>query len=177
MLGEYAAMIAVSSIAITLWLGGWMRPFPNLLSRPTWDLAFSFFPALTFFGIAGLTFYSTMRMPKHPYFRLQTIGLGAFGGVFVVIGLLLLIPYVRAGIQDIYWFVAKIAVFMYLYIWYRGTFPRYRFDQLMKVGWKILLPMGIGVLMATGMVALRVELWTFGVQAAHEFGALVRQWM
>jgi len=177
MLGEYAAMIAVSSIAITLWLGGWMRPFPNLLSRPTWDLAFSFFPALTFFGIAGLTFYSTMRMPKHPYFRLQTIGLGVFGGVFVVIGLLLLIPYVRAGIQDIYWFVAKIAVFMYLYIWYRGTFPRYRFDQLMKVGWKILLPMGIGVLMATGMVALRVELWTFGVQAAHEFGALVRQWM
>ena len=177
MLGEYAAMIAVSSIAITLWLGGWMRPFPNLLSRPTWDLAFSFFPALTFFGIAGLTFYSTMRMPKHPYFRLQTIGLGVFGGVFVVIGLLLLIPYVRAGIQDIYWFVAKIAVFMYLYIWYRGTFPRYRFDQLMKVGWKILLPMGIGVLMATGMVALRVELWTFGVQAAHEFGALVRQWI
>jgi NADH-quinone oxidoreductase subunit H len=161
MLGEYAAMIAVSSIAITLWLGGWMRPFPNLLSGPTWDLAFSFFPALTFFGIAALTFYSTMRMPKHPYFRVQTIGLGAFGAVFVLIGLILLIPYVRVGIQDIYWFIAKIAVFMYLYIWYRGTFPRYRFDQLMKVGWKILLPMGIGVLMATGIVALRREIFDF----------------
>ena len=161
MLGEYAAMIAVSSIAITLWLGGWMRPFPNLLSGPTWDLAFSFFPALTFFGIAALTFYSTIRMPKHPYFRIQTIGLGAFGAVFVLIGVILLIPRVSAEIQDIYWFIAKIAVFMYLYIWYRGTFPRYRFDQLMKVGWKILLPMGIGVLMATGIVALRVEIWDF----------------
>ena len=161
MLGEYAAMIAVSSIAITLWLGGWMRPFPNLLSGSTWDLAFSFFPALTFFGIAALTFYSTMRMPKHPYFRIQTIGLGAFGVVFLLIGLILLIPPVRTEIQDIYWFVAKIAVFMYLYIWYRGTFPRYRFDQLMKVGWKILLPMGIGVLMATGIVALRTEIWDF----------------
>jgi NADH-quinone oxidoreductase subunit H len=161
MLGEYAAMIAVSSIAITLWLGGWMRPFPNLLSGATWDLAFSFFPALTFFAIAGLTFYSTMRMPKHPFFKIQTIGLGAFGAVFVLIGLILLIPQVRSEIQDIYWFIAKIAVFMYLYIWYRGTFPRYRFDQLMKVGWKILLPMGIGVLMATGIVALRVEIWDF----------------
>jgi NADH-quinone oxidoreductase subunit H len=108
-----------------------------------------------------------MRMPKHPYFRIQTIGLGAFGGVFVVIGLVLLIPYVRVGIQDIYWFVAKIAVFMYLYIWYRGTFPRYRFDQLMKVGWKVLLPMGIGVLMVTGIVALRAEIFDFVRQLFH----------
>ena len=38
---------------------------------------------------------------------------------------------------------------MYLYIWYRGTFPRYRFDQLMKVGWKVLLPISLGVLIVT----------------------------
>ena len=36
-LAEYAAMLAVSSIAVTLWLGGWMRPFPNWLSGPAWD--------------------------------------------------------------------------------------------------------------------------------------------
>ena len=170
MLGEYAAMIAVSSIAITLWLGGWMRPFPNLLSGPTWDRAFSFFPALTFFGLAGLTFSSTMRMPKHSFFRVQTVGLGAFGGVFALIGLILLVPQVNARIQDIYWFIFKIAIFMYLYIWYRGTFPRYRFDQLMKVGWKILLPMGIGVLMLTGVVALRSELWDFVHEAVRRLG-------
>jgi NADH-quinone oxidoreductase subunit H len=167
MLGEYAAMIAVSSIAITLWLGGWMRPFPNLLSGSTWDLAFSVFPALTFFGLAGMTFYSTMRMPKHPYFRIQTIGLGAFGAVFGVIGLILLLPPVRGRIQDVYWFVAKIAVFLYLYIWYRGTFPRYRFDQLMKVGWKVLLPLGIAVLMATGIVGLQSEIRTFVAGLLH----------
>src|SRR5712675_3548168 len=47
MLAEYAAMIAVSSIAVTLWLGGWMRPFPNWLSGPAWDLVFSLFAGLT----------------------------------------------------------------------------------------------------------------------------------
>jgi len=167
MLGEYGAMIAVSSIAVTLWLGGWMRPFPNLLSGPTWTLAFSLVPALTFFGLAGMTFYSTMRMPKHPYFRIQTIGLGAFGAVFALIALILLVPGVRDRVQDVYWFIAKIAIFMYLYIWYRGTFPRYRFDQLMKVGWKVLLPMGIGVLMLTGIAGLRVEIWQFVQRLVH----------
>jgi NADH-quinone oxidoreductase subunit H len=87
--------------------------------------------------------------------------------VFFLIGLILLIPQVRDGVQDLYWFIAKIAVFLYLYIWYRGTFPRYRFDQLMKVGWKVLLPLGIGVLMATGIVALRAEIWDFVRRVAH----------
>jgi NADH-quinone oxidoreductase subunit H len=167
MLGEYGAMISVSSIAVALWLGGWLRPFPNLLRGPTWDLAFSLFPALTFFGLAGLTFYSTMRMPKYSYFRLQTIGLGAFGAVFALLGLILLAPPVRDRVQDVYWFILKIAGFMYLYIWYRGTFPRYRFDQLMKVGWKILLPMGIAVLLLTGMVGLRTEIWEFVRRLVH----------
>lgn len=167
MLGEYAAMIAVSSIAVTLWLGGWMRPFPNLLRGPAWELAFSWVPALTFFGIAGLTWYSTTRMPRHSYFRIQTIGLGALAAVFALIGLIALVPAVRGRIQDLYWFVLKIAVFLYLYIWYRGTFPRYRFDQLMKVGWKVLLPMGIAILLLTGMVALRSEVWDFLEQMVH----------
>ncbi len=52
-LAEYAAMIAVSSIAVTLWLGGWMRPFPHWLGGGAWDTAFSLFPALTFFFSPG----------------------------------------------------------------------------------------------------------------------------
>jgi NADH-quinone oxidoreductase subunit H len=154
MLGEYAAMIAVSSIAITLWLGGWMRPFPHLLAGPAWDLAFSLFPALTFFGLAGLALYGVARMAKIPYFRIQAAGLTGFGVLLGLIGLLLLLPPVRAKIQDIYWFVAKIGLFLYLFIWYRATFPRYRFDQLMKVGWKVLLPIGLGVLILTAVAGV-----------------------
>jgi len=153
-LAEYAAMLAVSSIAVTLWLGGWLRPFPNFLSGSTWDLAFSFFPALTFFVLAGLCLLGAVRMPKIPQMKAQTAGIWIFGLLLGFLGLLLIVPGVRERVQDIYWFVVKVAFFMYLYIWYRGTFPRYRFDQLMKVGWKVLLPTGLAILIATAVAGL-----------------------
>jgi NADH-quinone oxidoreductase subunit H len=159
-LAEYSAMIAVSSIAVTLWLGGWLRPFPNLLNNSTWDLVFSLFPGITFLFFAAICFFNAARMPKHPLFRIQTIGLAGFGVVLALIGLILFVPAVSLRVQDIFWFSAKVAAFMYLYIWYRGTFPRYRFDQLMQMGWKVLLPMGLGVLILTASVALLQEkLW------------------
>ena len=158
-LAEYSAMIAVSSIAVTLWLGGWLRPFPNLLQGTTWDLAFSLIPGLTFLFLGGLCFFNTARMPKHPLFKIQTIGLAGFGAVLALVGLLMLLPLVRDRVGDIFWFSAKVAGFMYLYIWYRGTFPRYRFDQLMKVGWKVLLPTGLALLIVTAVWAMRAQVW------------------
>ncbi|HTS35142.1 MAG TPA: NADH-quinone oxidoreductase subunit NuoH [Candidatus Solibacter sp.] len=158
-LAEYSAMIAVSSIAVTLWLGGWLRPFPNWLHGATWDLIFSLVPGITFLLLGAITFFNVVRMPKHPLFKIQTIGLAGFGAVLGLIGLLLFLPPVRDRVGDIFWFSAKVAGFMYLYIWYRGTFPRYRFDQLMKVGWKVLLPTGLGLLILTAGVGMRTEIW------------------
>jgi NADH-quinone oxidoreductase subunit H len=169
-LAEYTAMLAVSSIAVALWLGGWMRPFPSwhgpAITIPGFwehaaplgavDFAFSLVPAACFFVLAAFAALGTLRMPKHPLMKIQKGGLGALALVLAGIGLVLLIPPVRDRIQDIFWFVAKVAVFMYLYIWYRGTFPRYRFDQLMKLGWKVMLPMGLGVLIATAVVGVLV---------------------
>jgi len=157
-LAEYSAMIAVSSIAVTLWLGGWLRPFPNLLTGTIWNLAFSLIPGLTFLFLGAICFYNTARMPKHPLFKIQTIGLAGFGAVLALIGLVMFVPAVRDRVGDIFWFSAKVAGFMYLYIWYRGTFPRYRFDQLMKVGWKVLLPTGLALLILTAVVGMRSEL-------------------
>jgi NADH-quinone oxidoreductase subunit H len=166
MLAEYAAMIAVSAIAVTLWLGGWIRPFPHWLSGSTWDFVFSLFPGLTFLGLAAFAFLGTIRMPKHSYFRVQTIGLGAFGAVLALIGLFLLaivigartnqpiLTHAAEALNNVFWFVFKVAVFMYLYIWYRATWPRYRFDQLMRVGWKVMLPISLGVLIVTAIVGV-----------------------
>lgn len=153
-LAEYSAMIAVSSIAVTLWLGGWLRPFSDWLSGDWWGLVFALVPGIAFLFLAGMCFYSAARMPKHPSFRIQTAGLAGFGVLLAAIGALLFVPPVRDRIQDIFWFSTKVAFFMYLYIWYRGTFPRYRFDQLMKVGWKVLLPTGIGVLVLTAIAGV-----------------------
>jgi NADH-quinone oxidoreductase subunit H len=159
-LAEYSAMIAVSSIAVTLWLGGWLRPFPNLLSGSTWELIFSLFPGVTSLFFAAMCFFNVVRMPKHPLFKIQTMGLAGFGVVLGLIGLVLLVPGIRDRVGDIFWFSAKVAGFMYLYIWYRGTFPRYRFDQLMRMGWKVLLPMGLGVLILTaGIALLQEKIW------------------
>jgi NADH-quinone oxidoreductase subunit H len=170
MLGEYAAMIAVSSIAVTLWLGGWMRPFPNLLHGQAWDVIFSLFPALTFGGLAAIGFIGAARMPSVSYFKIEKIGLAAFAAVLGLIALLLLVIAVagsgnhaslaarfREGIDYVYWFVLKVAIFMYMFIWYRATWPRYRFDQLMKVGWKVLLPISLGVLILTAIVGVIVS--------------------
>jgi len=157
-LAEYTAMLGVSSIAVTLWLGGWLRPFPNALGGPTWDLAFSLIPGLTVLAMAAGTFLGTIRMPKIVQMRAQVISLGVVAVLLALLGLFLLLPGVRERVQDIFWFVAKVACFMYMYIWYRGTFPRYRFDQLMKVGWKVLLPIGLGVLILTAVVGMRQEL-------------------
>jgi NADH-quinone oxidoreductase subunit H len=170
MLAEYAAMIAVSSIAVALWLGGWMHPFPNLLSSPAWEFIFSLCPGLTFVGLAAIAFIGAARMSSYSFFRIQRLGLAVFAAVLGFVALLLLVIAVagrsgdtslaarfREGIDYVYWFLLKVAVFIYLFIWYRATWPRYRFDQLMRIGWKVMLPISLGVLMLTAIVGVIVS--------------------
>ena len=94
-LAEYAAMIVISSMAVTLFWGGWLRPFPNVAA----------------------------------------------------LGFLDLIPGVA-------WFALKVLIFLYSYLWFRASWPRYRYDQLMKVGWQVLLPLAIANLVVTAVLVL-----------------------
>jgi NADH-quinone oxidoreductase subunit H len=96
----------------------------------------------------------------------------AVAGLFVVLGLVLLAPLVapagsmvagwKASLHGGFWFVLKVFLYIYLFMWLRFTFPRYRFDQLMRLGWQFLIPVSIMnvVGIATGLALHRGLGWS-----------------
>ncbi|MFC1776365.1 NADH-quinone oxidoreductase subunit NuoH [Pseudomonadota bacterium] len=61
------------------------------------------------------------------------------------------------GEGSIFWFLAKTVVFMFMFLWYRATFPRYRYDQIMRLGWKVLIPITlVWVMLAALMTVLGI---------------------
>ena len=94
-LAEYANMLTVAAMAVTLFWGGWLRPFPN---------------------VAALAFLDV--------------------------------------IPGVLWFIAKVVVFLYFYLWFRASWPRYRYDQLMKLGWQFLLPISIANVIVTAVLVV-----------------------
>jgi NADH-quinone oxidoreductase subunit H len=59
-----------------------------------------------------------------------------------------------AALTGFFWLSAKVFVVLFVYLWMRATFPRYRYDQLMRLGWKWLIPLGLVHVMVTGLVIL-----------------------
>lgn len=60
-------------------------------------------------------------------------------------------------LPSIVWFVLKTFVMLFFFIWVRATYPRVRFDQLMKMGWKYILPLALANIVATGIVLMLVS--------------------
>src|SRR5437867_12858803 len=74
--------------------------------------------------------------------------IAGLGAVFV------LFPNVNEFIQAPFWLLSKIFVFLFVYVWMRGALPRFRYDQLMAVGWKVLLPLSIVNVLVASFVVL-----------------------
>jgi len=117
--------------------------------------------------VAGYhTEYSSMKFAMFfmaEYANMITVSCVAallfFGGASSPLGHLLPDDFggpILAAIFPILWFVAKVLFFLLLYIWVRGTLPRFRYDQLMSFGWKFLLPVAMANIIVTSLViALR----------------------
>ena len=113
-LGEYTAMIIISCVAVTVFFGGWLPPFPSV-------------KALAFLHV----------------------------------------------IPPMGWFLIKAGFFLFCYIWFRSTFPRYRFDQLMALGWKWMIPLALANIVIVAVAILATPGRTNGLFAlSWIFGGL-----
>jgi NADH-quinone oxidoreductase subunit H len=61
-------------------------------------------------------------------------------------------PPLLQSLLPVFWFALRVAAFIFVYIWVRGTLPRFRYDQLMAFGWKVLLPLAIANIVVTAFV-------------------------
>jgi NADH-quinone oxidoreductase subunit H len=141
-LGEYANMIVFASIAATLFLGGWLRPFPNV----HWLNWLDVLPAPL---IAAAGAYSMRRAGKQPL-KVQTWLLWTAAVVCFVAAIIVLVPWISApvrfalpGLNGAFWFLSKISIYIYIFMCLRSTLPCFRFDELIHLGWYILIPLAI----------------------------------
>ena len=75
--------------------------------------------------------------------------------VFFLLAAVFLIPALQGALLPLFWFAAKTGALLFLFIWIRGTLPRFRYDQLMAFAWKFMFPVAVLNLLVTGlMVAL-----------------------
>jgi NADH-quinone oxidoreductase subunit H len=107
------------------------------------------------------TEYSSMKFAMFfmaEYANMITVGCVAtllfFGGWSSPFGNLLPTPHniVIQALLPIFWFVIKVFFFVFLYIWVRGTTPRFRYDQLMGFGWKFLVPLAIANIIVAALI-------------------------
>ena len=158
-LAEYTNMIVVASVATTLFLGGWLRPFASVHGLPGFHLlnVFDFIPTLLIVAVGA---YCIVRVPKQPT-RVQQLFMVAVAGLCFIVGLALLAPVVLpiamplyAGVHGGFWFIFKVSLYIYLFMWLRFTVPRYRFDQLMRLGWHFLIPLSIVNVLMVGIALI-----------------------
>jgi NADH-quinone oxidoreductase subunit H len=144
-MAEYANMITVSCMATLLFLGGWHAP---------WSAQYgSSFVPVVIFALAGIIALFHGAQAK---LKMDKITFPAFGIIFLIIAAVFVAPIVQSWLLPLFWFCAKVGAILFVFIWIRGTLPRFRYDQLMSFTWKFLFPVAMLNLLVTGfLVALR----------------------
>src|SRR6202040_1207175 len=120
-MAEYCNMVTISAIAATMFLGGWLPPFSDQYG--------AFLIPSIIFALGGLICISHGLNPARPFDR---IPLPIFGVIFLGVAALFQVPFLKPILQPLFWFGAKAGFLLFVFIWIRGTLPRFRYDQLSR---------------------------------------------
>ncbi len=138
---EYGHLATACLMSTVLFLGGW---------QPLWPAEYgsSYVPVLAFWFFAGISFFHGLQPArKRDRYSLPAVGVVLFGA-----GALFLVPTLQPVIVPLFWFLAKTFTLIFVFIWIRGTLPRFRYDQLMRFAWLFMFPVAVGNLLLTGLL-------------------------
>jgi len=171
-MGEYVAMVAGSAVVATLYFGGWQVPWlgTETLRANALLTARALLVLVALFAVLAAVLFRSYGRRLSALYRdrrsREAKVLGA-ASIFVAALALLALAFLSgirplgaqilvAAVQFLF-LVAKILAFGFLFIWVRWTLPRFRYDQLMGLGWKSLVPLGLLNIAVTGLVLLGID--------------------
>lgn len=170
-LGEYVAMFASSAIIVTLFFGGYQIPWLDTEAlvahaQPVVIVLMLLLPVITYYftGWIRKNNVSHYDRPNDPRVREANVYITGFWILAVVVEIILLSLVVINPSPDkirifvvllqIATFLLKTTIMIFIYVWVRWTLPRFRYDQLQKLGWQILLPLSLLNIFVTSAVVV-----------------------
>lgn len=166
-MAEYAHMIVASALITTLFFGGWQIPFVstdvlrNYADKTLYWMLMGTGGFLVFLGLFLISKFKKGKYGDKRDYEVLIFGVPAvLLGVGLALGLVMLgqfqfdetIRYWITAIIQIHVFLFKILFFCWVFIWVRWTLPRFRYDQLMNLGWKYMLPLAMLNVVVTAIV-------------------------
>jgi len=167
--GEYVAMSASSALIVTLFLGGYHLPYLNTQTLQ------SFMPYILMFLIFAFplaSFYAMRWIKKHnhwykagdirnhetTFLKKGLIGINvlviAGVGALLWVGLSDTSTNVATAIIQVTTFALKLLFMNFVFVWVRWTLPRFRYDQLQTLGWKVLMPLAIANIVVSAIIVV-----------------------